>query len=622
MATTAQHDATQHAPLKPVSFMPRDVEYQRDADGSIRLQSRVPLRATKQHLLDYLHHHATLRPETVWIAARGPHRDDWATITFGEARAAVDELTQGLLSRRSDENKPIAMLGDNSIEYALMMLAAMQARIPIVPISAAYAMPGGDYRRLQGLIDMVRPGFFFVDSLDRFGDALQSLQMEDVRIVHLQGSRDDLRSEPFDQLREAPSPDVQASREAIDPAAPTRYMFTSGSTGSPKAVTHTQRALVDAAESLLQVTGVSEGDRMVRLDWTPWSHVFGSTNLALTLVAGGTFYIDAGKPTPGGMAETLRNLREVSPTGYANVPAGFAALIDALEADAALARTFFQNVEFISYAAARLPEDVVQRLQALSVAHCGHQLPITSGYGATETTATGAFVHWPTVSTGLIGLPQPGVEFKLVPVDESRFEVRQRGIGIFGGYLGNPDATAAAFDEQGWYKSGDAAMFVNPDAPEEGLVFAGRLTEEFKLQTGTFVKVGPLRAAFLDHVAPLVQDVVLCGENEAFLAALIWINAAHCSSLAGIAMEDRAALNAHPAVRGAITDAIAAFNKSHPSSSERICRAVLLDQPPSLATGEMTDKGTINQALVRRLRADQVSAMFASPLSPNVISIP
>lgn len=621
MATMTAFAGTDDAPLKPVSFMRRDVEYLRRDDGAILLRSRVPLRATRAHLLSYLHHHAEHNPHAVWIATRLPDQKDWTTITFGEARVAVDELTQGLLSRSAGTSGPMVMLGDNSIDYAVLMLAAMQARIPVVPISAAYAMPGGDYRRLQGLIDIVRPAFVFVDSLDRFGDALAALQIGGAKILHLHGCSGDLASEALNDVREHPTPQVHASRDSIDPSAPARFMFTSGSTGTPKAVIHTQRGLVDAAESLLQVTGVSEGDPMVRLDWTPWSHVFGSTNLALTLVAGGTFYVDHGKPTPGGMAETIRNLREISPTGYANVPAGFAALIGALEDDNVLAQRFFSNIDFLSYAAARLPEDIVQRLQALSVLYSSFQIPITSGYGATETTAAGAFVHWPTADTGMIGLPQPGVEFKLVPVDDTRFEVRQRGIGVFEGYLGNPGATAAAFDEEGWYRSGDAAMFVDPDAPEEGLVFAGRLTEEFKLQTGTFVKVGPLRATLMEEIAPLVQDLVLCGENQAHLAALIWINPSFCSKLSGIAPADRAAMNADPAVREAIVGAIARFNQAHRSSSERICRVTLLDEPPDMVSGEMTDKGTINQALVRRRRADLVAAMFADPLPPYVLSL-
>ncbi|WP_026091362.1 AMP-binding protein [Blastomonas sp. AAP53] len=615
MTTIAQAGQACPAALKPVNFMPRDIDCVQEADGTIFLRSRTPLRPCRNHLLDYLHHHADHRPDATWLAERRAYGEGWSSITFADARQQVDALTEGLLVRLGDHpanDARLALLGDNSIDYALIMLAAMQARITVVPLSAAYAMPGNDHARLRGLIETAQPTFIFADSVDRFGDALRSLADFGMQVFTRTGGEAWPQAETLAMLRGNPGERVSASRHAIDPLAPARLMFTSGSTGLPKAVIHTQRAMVDAAESLLQVTGVDETKPMVRLDWAPWSHVFGVTNLMLTLIVGGTFYIDDGRPSPDGMARTIRNLREVLPTGYANVPAGFAALVSAMEADATLAARFFNTVDYISYASARLPDDVSERLQALSVAHCGYRLPITSGFGSTETAAAGSFVHWPTASSGLIGLPQPGVELKLVPVGDGRYEVRQRGIGIFPGYHANPVATAAAFDDDGWYRSGDAASFVDPDDIQQGLAFAGRLTEEFKLQTGIFVKVGPLRAEIMAQAGPLIQDIVLCGEGEAYVTALVWLNPMWCGRLAALDPADRAAINANLQVRADLSGALARFNASHTASSERLCRVMLLDEPPCLESGEITDKGTINQALVRRRRADSVAALYAA----------
>ena len=358
----------------------------------------------------------------------------------------------------------------------------------------------------------------------------------------------------------------------------------------------------------------------VTVDWMPWSHVMGgSAEFHRVLGEGGTLYIDDGKPTLEGFARTLRNLREIAPTRYASVPAGYAMLADALEAEPGLAAKFFSRLRTLAYGGARLPDELFERFQALAVRSAGHRVPFLSGYGATETAPSATFVFWPSERAGLIGLPQPGVTLKLEPLEGDRYEIRIRGDSVMPGYLNHPEATVAAFDSEGYYKTGDAAAFVDPEDPREGLIFAGRIAEEFKLASGVFVRVGALRVDVLEHAAPLLLDLVVTGPDRPFVAGMAWLNPAACRKLAGGEAPGHDELVQSPEVRAAIRAAIEVRNAKVTGGSLRIARLLLLTEPPSMDAGEITDKGYVNQRRVLERRAPDVERLYGNPVADDVL---
>lgn len=607
-------------PFREVGFISRDIDVDRRPDGVILLKSRHALRTQADHLPAYLRRHAAERPDQPWLSQRrGPERL-WLTVTFGQAMRIVDSLTQGLLDLGADSG-PLVVLSGNSIEHALITLAAMQARIPVAPISPSYGLLSTDFAKLREMIALLQPGFVFVQDGEAFSRALDAVDLGQAAVIWADKPSGDRNAISYERLASTRAGgDVARSVAAIDPDAVAKYMFTSGSTGAPKAVMQTQRNLCGALDMQLQTFGDTPEKAMVRLDWSPWNHVFGAMSLGQTLGIGGAFYIDDGRPVGPAFAETIRNLREISTTSYANVPVGYAALAPLLEQDAALAERFFAKLEMMAYAGARLADDVAARLQAVAIRVTGRRIPFVAGFGCTETGPSGAFVHWPTDRVGFVGLPSPGVEMKLVPVDEARYDVRIRSVGVTPGYYRRPDLTAEAFDADGFYVMGDAATFVDPEDPAEGLVFAGRLAEEFKLQTGTFVRVGALRAQLVD-AAPLLRDAVICGQDEAFVGILAWLDLEAARRLVGQPDATIESLNASETVRSVLREALAAHNAAHPGSSTAVGRVLLLAEPPSIDRGEITDKGSINQRAVQRFRADLVAALFKTEPPTTVIDL-
>jgi len=610
------------AAFKDSSFIPRDIAIELRDDGTVLISSRIPLELAQPNLPAYLRYRAQERPEAIWISQPDRASGNWRSITFAEARYCVDNLTQALIDLAPPAGASLVTLSANSIEHAMITYAAFQGGIPVVPLTPAFALQPGAGGQLQERLSRVNPGLVFVQDTQEFARALELFGPE-VRVIAASNARSDAGDLDYADLgRTQATPAVEAAFAAIDPNAPARLMFTSGSSGSPKAVIQTQRNIMVAVESNLTAFGQKGKEKGVtRLDWMPWSHVTGAAVLAATLVSGGTFYVDDGKPTAKEFERTLENLRHVSPTNYFSMPAGYVMLADALEADLALAQSFFANLLTMGYGGARMPDDVARRLQALAVKHCGFKVPFTCGYGSTETGPGGALVYWPTDRVGLIGLPYPGYDVKLVPLDDERYEVRVRSEAVTPGYLGMPEATAQMLDEEGYFRMGDAASFLSPDDPLQGLVFAGRISDEFKLVTGTFVRAGELHDLLLVAAAPLVQYLVLCGEGEEFVGLLAWLNLKAAREFAGAPDASLAELNRNPAIRKQIARSIADYNRDNRSSSRRVRRFSLLDELPTAEADELADKGSLRGSNVRRRRAAAVAALFATTPPSEVVIV-
>src|SRR6201995_4826191 len=521
--------------FRKIEWLKRDIAVDRRADGSIVLKSRIPLQAYETHIPASLAKWAREAPERIWLAQRGGPDRQWRKVSYGEAKRTVDALTQGLLNLGLAEGRPVAILSGNSIEHALMTQAAMQARLPAAPVSPAYSLMSQDHAKLKYLFGLIKPALVMVQDCPVFEKALHALDLDGVTVVHVARPVDGIASIAFADLAATPvTREVEASIAKITPDTVGKLLFTSGSTGMPKAVINTQGMMCANAAMMTQVRPRASGGPVPTvLDWMPWNHTMGG-NAAFNpiLVDGGTLYIDDGRPRPGQLEETIRNLREVSPTYYANVPAGYAALAAAMEKDDALCRSFFKNLSIMSYGGARLPDDLYDRMQALAVKTTGERIVFYTGWGSTETAPTATGTYWNTERVGLIGLPFPGVELKMVPCG-SKYELRLRGINVTPGYFGRPDLTSAMFDEEGFYGIGDAGLFVDDSDPVQGIIFAGRVVEDFKLTTGTFVHVGSLRTDAIAAATPVVHDALVAGQDQCSIGLLAWPNLHACRQLVG-----------------------------------------------------------------------------------------
>ncbi|HEY3678608.1 MAG TPA: AMP-binding protein, partial [Bradyrhizobium sp.] len=608
--------------FRKIQWLERDIAVERRPDGVIILKSRIPLKAYEKHIPASLAKWARETPDRIWLAQRaGPERQ-WRKLSYGEAKRTVDALTQGLLNLKLEPGRAVAILSGNSIEHALMTQASMQARIPAAPVSPAYSLMSHDHVKLKYLFDLIKPALVMVQDGPAFEKALKSLDLTGVTVVHVARPCDGIESIAFSDLAATPvTADVEASIAAITPDTVGKLLFTSGSTGMPKAVINTQAMMCANAAMMMQVRPRDpHAPQATVLDWMPWNHTMGG-NAAFNpvLTEGGTLYIDDGRPVPGMIEETLRNLHEVSPTYYANVPAGYAALAAAMEKDDALCRSFFKNLGLMAYGGARLPDDLYDRMQALAVRATGERIVFYTGWGSTETAPTATGTYWDTERVGLIGLPFPGVELKMVPVG-SKYELRLRGINVTPGYFARPDLTAAMFDEEGFYCIGDAGLFVDPDDPVQGIIFAGRVVEDFKLTTGTFVHVGSLRTDAIAAASPVVQDALVAGQDRPFIGLLAWPNLHACRQIVGNPDASYEDVVRHPQVLACLKQGLQAHNKSASgASSMRIARAMLMVEPASIDGNELTDKGYINQRAGLERRAALVERLYAEQPDEDVI---
>lgn len=607
--------------FRKVEWLARDIDVERRGDGTVVLKSRIPLQAYEKHLPAALAKWAKQAPERIWLAQRrGPNRE-WRKVSYGEAKRTVDALTQALLDLNLD-GRPVAILSGNSIEHALMTQAAMQARVPAAPVSPAYSLMSHDHVKLKYLFDLIKPAVVMVQDGPIFEKALKALDLTGVTVVHVVRPCDGIKSVSFAELAATPvTAGVEESIAKITPDTVGKLLFTSGSTGMPKAVINTQAMMCANAAMMMQVRPrIPGGPLPTVLDWMPWNHTMGG-NAAFhpVLLDGGTLYIDDGRPTPGQFEETIKNLREISPTYYANVPAGYAALAAAMEKDDALCRSFFKNLSIMAYGGARLPDDLYDRMQTLAVKTTGERIVFYTGWGSTETAPTSTGTYWDTERVGLIGLPFPGVELKMVPCG-SKYELRLRGVNVTPGYFGQPELTKKMFDEEGYYCIGDAGIFVDESDPVQGIIFAGRVVEDFKLTTGTFVHVGSLRTDAIAAATPVVHDALVAGQDRAFIGLLAWPNLHACRQLVGnadLSFEDAVK---HPEVIACFRRGLEAHNSECEGASSRIiARAMLMAEPPSIDGNELTDKGYINQRASLERRAALVERLYADKPDHDVI---
>ena len=611
------------APLRPVKLGPVDVVVERRGDGSILMRSPHALPSYPRMLTERLVHWSQIAPDRLFLAQRGA-TGAWRSMSYAQTLAAVRALAAALLDRGLSAERPVAILSGNDIEHALLALAAMHVGIPYAPISVPYSLLSQDFGKLKTIVALLAPGLVFANNGAAFARAIAAALPRDVEVAVTINPPAERATTSFAELLQTPaSGAVEAAHARVKPDQVAKILFTSGSTGRPKGVVNSHRMLCANQAMIRAAMPFVGAEPPILVDWLPWNHTFGSNhNFGLVLDNGGSLYIDEGKPLPGLIDATVRNLREVAPTIYFNVPKGFEMLLPALAAEAALREIFFSRLKVMFYAGAGLAQHVLDGFTELAIKTTGERILFMSSLGSTETAPAALSCNWQSERAGNIGLPMAGVTLKLIPCD-GKLEARLKGDNIMPGYWRAPELTAEAFDEEGFYKIGDALKFADPADPAKGMLFDGRLAEDFKLATGTWVSVGPLRAALIAHCAPLVRDVVLAGAERDEVTALIFPDIEACRGIAPDLSNDAPAPHVlgDPRVRSAFAGKLASFAAARTGTSGRVVRAILLAEPASLDIGEMTDKGSINQRAVLAHRAATVEALYADPLPPHIIVV-
>ena len=608
--------------FRDVRIASHEVRFSYEGDV-IRVTPLPELPAYPERITDRLEHWAQTAPERTFLARRRPD-GQWRAVSYRQALDRVRRLGQAILDRGLSAERPILILSGNGIDHALLGLAALYVGVPFAPISPAYSLLSRDYGKLRHVVSLTTPGLVFAEDGAAFADAIAAAVPADTERVLSERAETVPGGRPFAELAAGIStPAVDRAHAAVTGDTIAKLLFTSGSTGMPKGVINTQRMLCSNQIMLNNVFEFLRDEPPVLVDWLPWNHTFGGNhNLGIVLFNGGTLHIDDGRPVPGGMDDTLRNLREIAPSVYFNVPKGFEILVSHLRADAALRETFFSRLQMMFFAGAGLAQHIWDALDDMAIETVGGRVPMLTGLGATETAPFALVVDKEEARSGVVGLPVPGVEFKAVPV-AGKLEARVRGPNVTPGYWRQADLTRKVFDEEGFYRLGDAVRFVSADEPYRGFAFDGRIAEDFKLSSGTWVSVGTLRARIIDVFAPLVQDVVITGHDGNFVGALVFPDLAACRELCpdlDQAVPDARILT-DKRVRHAFRERLAALNAQSTGSSTRVSRMLVLDSQPSLDAGEVTDKGTVNQRAVIEHRAADVAELHADPPRERVIDL-
>ncbi len=619
---------TAHIPFREVPYLPLKLKIDRRPDGTIYLDSGHPLKAHPPHMLAPLVKWGAERADQVWLAERWPEdpaADDWRRMTYADGLAAVRRIAAAFLSEGAGQDAPVMILSKNSIDNALVMYAAMWASSPAVPVTPAYATLSQDLLRFRYIDQLTTPKFIYVEDGNEYQRALDSLDLTGRLVIYSRNAPDVPRAVSLEDFARQAGPAVDEAYARLTPKTVAKYMLTSGSTGEPKAVINTHGMVAANAKMIRSVWNEERldaitGGPQVMVNFLPWSHTYGTHSILHNMLDwGGTLYICQGAPTLARLPEMIRNLKEIPTTQHTTVPQAWAALATALEQDDALAEVFFSRLTSMAYGGASMGQDIYERIQEVAVRVTGERISLSAGYGATETSPTASNVHWPNDRMGLIGLPLPGNTFKLVPAGE-KLELRVKGVNVTPGYFRNPEKTAEAFDEEGYYKLGDAVKFVDPGQPERGLAFDGRTVEEFKLASGTWVSAGAVRVAAVAACGGALSDAVVCGLNKDEIGLLGFLNLAWCQRLVGEALPADQ-LIAHPKVQDAVKAGLAAHNKAHPNAAARIARILLQPQEPRADLGEITEKGYINQSRTQALRADQLDLLYAADAAAGKIVI-
>lgn len=595
---------------RPVSIGHPPADIRRDADGVWHIRPLEALGDYPLRLTDRLVEGARQFPERTLMAARGAD-GEWVRIGYADMLARVRRIGQWLLDCGLSVERPLLVLSGNDLEHSQLMFAAMYAGIPYSSVSPAYSLVATDYGKLRHIVDTVTPGMVYAAAGEPFAKAIAGAVDADVEIVLGKGALPGRPTTSFADLLAVEPLTVDVANAAVGPDTIAKFLFTSGSTKLPKAVVTTQRMLCANQQMLLQTFPCFAEEPPVLVDWLPWNHTFGgSHNVGIALYNGGSFYIDDGQPTAKRFEETLRNLHDVSPTVYFNVPKAWEDLTVVLEHDSQLREKFFARLKLFFFAGAGLSQAAWDRLDRVTEEHCGHQIRMMVGLGMTETSPSCLFSTGGVIGAGYVGLPAPGCEVKLVPTD-GKLEARMRGPHVMPGYWRNPEQSREVFDAEGYYCTGDALRFVDDAQPELGMVFDGRIAEDFKLSSGTFVNVGPLRAKVITTGAPYVQDVVVAGMNRDDVGLLIFGRVAECRQLAALGEEaDLFEVMTHPAVRAHFKELLVRVNSTATGSANRIAWVRLLETLPSIDHSEVTDKGSINQRAVLTRRADLIDALY------------
>jgi feruloyl-CoA synthase len=612
---------TTAAPLRSVKLGPADVQVDRKLDGTIYLRSPHPLGPYPDKLTQRLEHWAKAAPDRIFLAQRAPD-GAWRTLSYAQMLAQVRAVAQALLDRKLSPERPIVILSGNDLEHATLGLAAMMIGVPYAPISVPYSLMSGDFGKLKSIMETLTPGLVFAASGKVFSRAIEAAVPRDVEIVVTADPGERPATLLAELLAAKPTNAVDAAHAKVGPDTIGKFLFTSGSTGNPKGVINTQRMLCANQAMIRGTLQFIVDEPPVLVDWPPWNHTFGGNHdFGMVLHNGGSFYIDEGKPLPGAIEATVRNLREIAPTIHLNVPKGFEMLLPYLRSDAALRQNFFSRLKVLFYAGAGLARHVWDELQEMAVATTGQRILFLSSLGSTETAPAAVARTWESEQPGNIGVPMRGVEIKLVPSGD-KLEARYRGPNITPGYWRRPDLTKESFDDEGFYKMGDALKFEDASDPGRGLVFDGRLAEDFKLASGTWVSAGALRAQLIDHCAPLIRDAVIAGLNRDDIAALVFPDVEACRKVTGLAADAPAiTVLDDKKLRDEFKTRLNTLALQSTGGSTRICRLMLMAEPPSLDAGEATDKGSINQRAVLTRRAALVEELYTVPVSASAISI-
>ncbi len=606
--------------MRPVRMGENSVEMTRGADGVFYVKSRFALGDYPRSMTDCLRRWAKEAPDRVFLADRGLD-GAWRKVTYAQALEKARAVAQYILDRGLSAERPIVVLSGNSVEHGLIALGAMMAGVPFAPVSPAYSLVSKDHEKLKHIFSLLTPGLVFAADGKPFEPALKSVMTPDIGLVVARNPADGFASDSFDDiLATAPTDAVEKADAAVDPDAPAKFLFTSGSTGMPKAVINTQRMMTCNQVMISTAMEFLKEEPPVLVDWLPWNHTAGGNhNFGIALFNGGTLWIDDGAPTPAGIDKTVRNLTEIAPTLYFNVPKGYEMLAEHFGRNPALRERFFSRVKLMQYAGASLAKHVWDALERHAVETTGEKIMIVTGYGSTETAPFAFTTTWPVGQPGEVGLPSPNIEVKLVE-NIGKLELRLKGPNITPGYWRQPDKTAECFDEEGFYKIGDALKFVDPDDVSKGFIFDGRVTEDFKLSTGTWVNMAGVRTGLIAAFAPYVRDAVLTGLDRNHIGALLFLDLDAARRIAPeLAVADEEHFAVHPAVRLIFQERLDDLAKKSTGSSNLVARAIICDRPPAIDAHEVTDKGSINQRAVMAARPGLVEDLYTDPPPPHVL---